>query len=191
MLANDRLRAAPLRTALVAVAAPLLTMLVVGCGTGTTTGGNLFEGGAGDGGLDESDAASDASSCAVSIPATQNLSQPCCPAWGADACGAGLFCAAFDGRTQFTCYPEHSRADGETCTENIQCVTKVCGPTQVCGAPPVVTPPPPPEKKCPSTCASSAECQNMCPVVSGAIQCCDDATGICFASKTPSCPGPG
>lgn len=59
-------------------------------------------------------------------PAAQLLSQPCCLSRGIDACGAGLFCAALDGRTQATCYAEHTRGDGESCTENRQCSSGAC-----------------------------------------------------------------
>lgn len=53
-------------------------------------------------------------------------SEACCPTFGADACGANLFCGAFDGRTQPTCYLERSRAIGDTCTEDRQCVSESC-----------------------------------------------------------------
>jgi hypothetical protein len=64
--------------------------------------------------------------CKEMFPASQTLSEPCCPDWGIDACGAGLFCAAFDGRKQETCYPEFSRRDGDTCTEDRQCGSNSC-----------------------------------------------------------------
>jgi hypothetical protein len=57
---------------------------------------------------------------------TQGVSQPCCTEHGIDACGAGLFCAAFDGRTQATCYPEHSRGDLEECLSDVHCVSGEC-----------------------------------------------------------------
>src|SRR5262249_54079347 len=60
------------------------------------------------------------------FPASQTQSEPCCLEWGVDACGAGLFCAAFDGRTQPTCYAEGSRRDGATCNGNVQCVSGSC-----------------------------------------------------------------
>lgn len=56
--------------------------------------------------------------CPDDVPPARGLSERCCPSFGADACGAGLFCAALDGRTIPTCYPEHSRAEGATCTAN-------------------------------------------------------------------------
>lgn len=61
-----------------------------------------------------------------SIPKTQGASEACCPAWGVDACGASLFCAAFDGRTQATCYPLRSRADRAECTADEQCASASC-----------------------------------------------------------------
>ena len=66
----------------------------------------------------------DASAC--SSPPVQTFSEPCCSSYGADACGAGLFCAAFDGRTRETCYAEHSRLSLETCTEDRQCTSSSC-----------------------------------------------------------------
>jgi len=75
----------------------------------------------------------DAGPCMVG--ASQGLSQPCCILLGIDACGAGLFCEAFDGRTQATCYAERSRQRGETCSDDRHCsggrcpqTTRRCGP---------------------------------------------------------------
>lgn len=59
-------------------------------------------------------------------PASQALSEPCCLAHGMDACGAALFCAAFDGRTQPTCYPERSRLDRQSCFEDRHCASGSC-----------------------------------------------------------------
>src|SRR5262249_30978752 len=53
-------------------------------------------------------------------------SQSCCPALGADACGAGLFCAAFDGRDVATCYVEHTRLDMAECSTDVQCLSASC-----------------------------------------------------------------
>ena len=102
-------RARPWTTTFVAVA----TILCAACGTGSGTGGSL-EGGAGDSGRSgfengvDGGGGLDAQECSSTTPAAQGLSQPCCLSWGADACGAGLFCGAFDGRTVTTCYPERS-----------------------------------------------------------------------------------
>lgn len=63
---------------------------------------------------------------ACTIEPGQLLSAPCCEGHGVDACGAGLFCAAFDGRTQSACYAERSRADGDACTEDRQCASNSC-----------------------------------------------------------------
>lgn len=60
---------------------------------------------------------------------SQGVSQACCLGYGIDACGASLFCAAFDGRTQPTCYAEHSRLDQETCTADNQCASSSCNTT--------------------------------------------------------------
>ena len=57
---------------------------------------------------------------------SQGISQACCIGHGIDACGAGLFCAAFDGRTQATCYPERSRPDLESCSEDRHCASGSC-----------------------------------------------------------------
>jgi hypothetical protein len=68
-------------------------------------------------------------------PASQGLSQACCLQRGIDACGAMLFCAAFDGRATATCYSEYSRADGEECFENRHCKSKFCNlDTRKCSA---------------------------------------------------------
>ena len=56
----------------------------------------------------------------------QPLSAQCCSSFGPDACGAGLFCAAFDGRTVSTCYENGSRQGMEECTEDFQCATGSC-----------------------------------------------------------------
>lgn len=56
----------------------------------------------------------------------QGPAEPCCTSWGADACGAGFFCAAFDGRTIATCYANGSRLDGQTCTADDQCGSMSC-----------------------------------------------------------------
>ncbi|MBI5510410.1 MAG: hypothetical protein HY903_16765 [Deltaproteobacteria bacterium] len=63
---------------------------------------------------------------------TSTLSELCCPQLGIDACGAGLFCAAFDGRTVATCYPEGARQAGEACLENRHCASGGCAASGVC-----------------------------------------------------------
>lgn len=60
------------------------------------------------------------------LPPSQGLSQPCDPSHGIDACGASLFCAAFDGRTVPTCCPEGIRRSGEACGEDRHCATHSC-----------------------------------------------------------------
>lgn len=89
--------------------------------------------GGSDGGESAPDAGSadagsaDAGPC--NYPASQGLSQPCCFSLGIDACGAQLFCEAFDGRMQPTCYAERSRQVGQTCSADIQCSTERCSPS--------------------------------------------------------------
>ena len=128
-----------------------------------------------------------AESCKSAHPASQAASGPCCTEWGADACGAGLFCAAFDGRTQTTCYAERSRADGQTCTENIQCEGNACNASGICKKPTTTTPPPPPGK-CTPQCDVDADCQSTCPASGSSIACCDTVTAICYQSGAGTCP---
>jgi hypothetical protein len=59
---------------------------------------------------------------------SQAASEPCCLAHGVDACGAELFCAAFDGRQQPTCYVEGVRASGEQCGADAHCLSDDCHP---------------------------------------------------------------
>lgn len=102
--------------------------LVACSGSSTGAGGNGAFGsgnGSGDGGTSSTD---DPASCG-SQPKSQPVSSPCCTGYGIDACGADLFCAAFDGRKQATCYPVHSRLAGETCTADDQCATLSCNTT--------------------------------------------------------------
>jgi hypothetical protein len=56
----------------------------------------------------------------------RRLTESCCPTHGADACGAGLFCAAFDGRTVPVCYAERTRDDLASCTGDVQCRSNSC-----------------------------------------------------------------
>ena len=97
----------------------LLAASVAGCGS--SGGGPPRDGGPGDGQPVDQDC--------TNLPKSQTASGPCCLAYGIDACGAGLFCAAFDGRAQATCYVEHSRADEETCTADVQCMSSSCNAT--------------------------------------------------------------
>ena len=78
-----------------------------GQGVGGGTGGGIFQ------------------DCAA-LMTSQPVSAPCCLAHGIDACGASLFCAAFDGRTQPTCYTERSRLDGESCGDHRHCASGAC-----------------------------------------------------------------
>ena len=75
----------------------MLAFMAIGCSSSSSTNAALADAG-------PADAADD--TCKSAYARSQTLSQPCCTGWGADACGALLFCAAFDGRTQTTCYPD-------------------------------------------------------------------------------------
>lgn len=70
--------------------------------------------------------ATDEPSCKSTFPVSQPHAAPCCAEWGVDACGAGLFCAAFDGRAQTTCYEERSRRHRETCLADNNCLSDHC-----------------------------------------------------------------
>ena len=56
----------------------------------------------------------------------QAESQTCDPKFGVDACGAGLFCAAFDNRKYYTCYRLGTRQRGQSCTADNQCAFDDC-----------------------------------------------------------------
>ena len=71
---------------------------------------------------DDAEAGEDVERC---IP-SRTMSEPCCPELDIDACGAGLVCAALDGRTVPTCYAESSRLDGSECSESSLCVSRRC-----------------------------------------------------------------
>ena len=102
-----------------------LSCLILSCSAGTLAPS-----------VDAGEAGSGSTHCKTSSPASQGPSQPCCAEWGADACGANLFCAAFDGRTQTTCYPDHVRLGGQTCTADSQCASVACAASGVCRATP-------------------------------------------------------
>lgn len=109
---------------------------VMACSSGSGGQGPFADGGAGTGAAEGGTTSSADTSCKSSYPASQSLSAPCCTERGPDACGAGLFCAAFDGRTQATCYPDHARLGGESCTADVQCLGNACDASGVCkGAP--------------------------------------------------------
>ena len=104
-------------------------LTVAGCSGSSQTTGPVGDGGA------EHDAAARDGGPAVDqdcsgLASSQSVSQPCCLAQGIDACGANLFCAAFDGRKQPTCYVEHSRLDTAECTEDRQCMSGSCNVEQ-------------------------------------------------------------
>jgi hypothetical protein len=56
-------------------------------------------------------------------------SESCCSSFGIDACGAGLLCAALDGRTIPVCYAVGSRMSGQSCTVDGLCVSGACNMT--------------------------------------------------------------
>ncbi len=64
----------------------------------------------------------------------QTLGAGCCQSHGPDACGAGLFCAAYDGRTIATCYANRSREAGQTCKSGLECLSSSCGASGLCAA---------------------------------------------------------
>lgn len=96
-----------------------------GCGSKASDASSEQEA-AGDGG------ASAGGDCTSTYPVSQGPSEPCCLDWGGDACGAGLFCAALDGRMQATCYANNSRTGGQGCTGNVDCVSNACDSNGVC-----------------------------------------------------------
>lgn len=74
------------------------------------------------------------------LPKSQGLSQACCPGHGIDACGASLFCAAYDGRTAPTCYAERSRLDQTECDEDRHCLSASCNVAmRLCRSTPTTT----------------------------------------------------
>ena len=105
----------------VCLASLLGSSLLWGCGSGEGGGSNAgvagMSGEAGTGGAGHGQ-------CPHGV--SQPLSAPCCLELGIDACGAGLFCAAFDGREQATCYPEYSRGAGQECAEDRHCLSQRC-----------------------------------------------------------------
>ena len=69
------------------------------------------------------------------VQPSQGASELCNPDFGIDACGAGLFCEAFDGRKYHTCYILGSRLIGDECSSDEHCVTKNCEGDTCGGAP--------------------------------------------------------
>ncbi len=62
----------------------------------------------------------------VGLGSARGPTQACCPTFGVDACGAGLFCDAFDGRSTYVCYAERSRLSGSECREDVHCGSGAC-----------------------------------------------------------------
>lgn len=44
--------------------------------------------------------------------------------------------------------------------------------------------------QCVTNCTSDMDCQNSCPTVPSGVNCCDTATGVCYAFSSTSCPAP-
>lgn len=106
----------------------LLALASMGCGT-TPVMQSTFDGGSSSlvdgGGLGVPDVGASTVACGVAL-ALADEGDACCPSLGADACGAGLFCASFDGRTIATCFRERSRLTGESCGDDRQCEHGSC-----------------------------------------------------------------
>ncbi len=105
---------------------------------------------------------------------SQGPSEPCCPKYGEDACGANLFCAAFEGRKTPTCYVEGQQRGGEECTAAKQCASNVCASSGTCAG------------LHGDTCDVDAGCETgdacvarKCVATSGAIQAPCDADDDC------------
>lgn len=73
------------------------------------------------------------------LPEVRALSESCCESYGVDACGAGLFCAAFDERDVSTCYANRTRSPGQTCSDDEHCSTAQCSEHGFCAALPTMT----------------------------------------------------
>jgi hypothetical protein len=65
----------------------------------------------------------------TALGAARGPTQSCCPSFGIDACGAGLVCAALDGRTVPVCWAEGSRTSGQACASDALCVSRSCNLT--------------------------------------------------------------
>lgn len=109
------------------VRAILVSLMVTACGGGRRGVGGDADGGATDSGA--RDMAVVVADC-TGIDRVAGPAEPCCPTFGVDACGPGLFCAAYDGRTVYACYVDHSRLDGESCGADIECLSYRCNTTR-------------------------------------------------------------
>jgi len=89
---------------------PILAVFLVACGGSGDGGGRGGSGG----------------STEECVAPGQGLSQACCLTHGGDACGAELFCAAFDGQEAATCHAEGSRRDRTSCLEDRHCASGSC-----------------------------------------------------------------
>lgn len=104
-----------------------------------TDAGNIFTGGDVDGGAEPADSGTEprdggtepadsgpGDTGACEFPPAQPEGGPCCDGLGVDACSLGLFCDAYDGRTQTVCYRLGSRTFGETCHDPTHCTAGDC-----------------------------------------------------------------
>ena len=46
------------------------------------------------------------------------------------------------------------------------------------------------QSQCVTSCTQDLDCQNSCPLVPSGINCCDTATGVCYAYSSTTCPVP-
>lgn len=113
----------------------LLGTVAMACGPDRRPGADLDGGNSvpsNDGGEETADGGPDASTPQPSCDGVEpvaSLAARCCPTFGVDACGPGLFCAAHDGRQFAACYALHSRLDDETCGADDECLSYRCSLT--------------------------------------------------------------
>ncbi len=120
-----------------AVLSSCLTMTMMCAPATPGEASSVNDSGVGDGGQTHGLPLDAGDSC-LGVGPVSGLSQRCCPSLGVDACGPGLFCAAFDGRQYAACYADHARLDGQTCTDDRQCLSYACNPDKgVCRASPL------------------------------------------------------
>jgi hypothetical protein len=107
---------------------PSALLLLAAC----SAGGSSTQTSSGGGGVKAGGGPSSGDPGTCTQAKSRGPSEACCLDLGVDACGANLFCAAFDGRTQATCYPNSSRKLGEACLANENCVSSLCTETMRC-----------------------------------------------------------
>lgn len=117
---------------------------------------------------------------ACDLPEVRAVSESCCESYGVDACGAGLFCAAFDGRSVATCYGNRTRSPGQTCGDDQHCASLTCSEQGFCAALPTMACEP--EWGC-----TGAEAGGRYVCAEGTCQQAGRATGFCL--DTSDCDG--